>query len=642
MNIHRKLIILVGFGMLLIMTIAVLSLRDNAATLSRTMKGVGEVFADFQRTRTIEKSIADMSLSVHHYMETGSAKHLTSYEDARARVRGTLKDLTGQEHSQQETAILASMSADIDEMERIADRIFSRRSPLKGDRAFTAVDTAALDRLIGSTGRDIEQYQEENTLRMGRITVQLQDAKTRVNDLLIMNLIVSVMFLFALSVYLYRKVSAPLAELWKGTGEVSRGHLDYSIQVAGAHDIALLAERFNEMTLKLKQAYQELEQKLQERTHELAALDAVALTLSESRTLHDLLDRALGHLFDSMTSLEPRGGIFLCDPDNELLHLAVQRGLPPEFSRQEETIRMGECLCGMVAQTGEMLISEKSCEDPRHTRGRGANPHSHIIIPIKSRGMVHGVIFLYPGANFTLKPSDTQMLDAIGAQLGLAVENFRFYSEVKDSSEKFWDLFENARDILFTMDIEGRLTAVNKAAEDFTGYSKIELVGKNLRDFLATPAEGEAARRIFADEKATESQVIEIEAVKRDNSHAFLEISVRKLFKNQALSGFQVSARDVSEQKHMREMILKSERLGALGQLGVAVRHEINNPLTTVIGNTEILLERYEEKDKDLAVRLQSILNNALRIAEIVKRLQEIKQDKVVEYLKGVNMTDLK
>ena len=55
-----------------------------------------------------------------------------------------------------------------------------------------------------------------------------------------------------------------------------------------------------------------------------------------------------------------------------------------------------------------------------------------------------------------------------------------------------------------------------------------------------------------------------------------------------------------------------------------------------------LLLERYEEKDRELSARLQAILTNALRIAEIVKQLQVIKNDKVVDYVKGVKMTDLR
>lgn len=105
--------------------------------------------------------------------------------------------------------------------------------------------------------------------------------------------------------------------------------------------------------------------------------------------------------------------------------------------------------------------------------------------------------------------------------------------------------------------------------------------------------------------------------------------------------GMQFAARDVTEQKGLRALLVKAERLAAIGQVGIAMRHEINNPLTTIIGNTELLLDRLEGAEGELKKRLEVVLDNALRISEIVKRLQGIRQDKTIEYLKGVKMTDL-
>jgi two-component system NtrC family sensor kinase len=404
--------------------------------------------------------------------------------------------------------------------------------------------------------------------------------------------------------------------------------------------ITLLSERIPAMSRNHEHSgTTEQERARFDRTRVLSALDAVALTLSQAHTLKDMFDKSLAGIFDSIDGLEPRGGVYLYETSGEKLLLTAHHGLSPKFVQREEAVRMGECLYSKVARTGDLVYTEHDCEEPYHTDGDRAEPHAHLIIPIKSRGIVLGVVFLYPKKDSHLNSGDLQMLEMIGAQLGLAVENFRFYAEVKESSEKYWDLFENARDILFTVDTVGRLTSVNKAAEEFSGYSRMELVGKNVLDFLTRESIQAAVRILGATSRP---QIMEFEIIKQNGDRAFVEVNARKLFRNKASAGFHVSARDMTEQRNLREQLLKAERLGAIGQVGIAMRHEINNPLTTVIGNVELLLERYAEKDKELKARLEIILSNALRIAESIKRVEELKQDKVVEYLKGVKMTDLK
>lgn len=631
--------------MLLTMTITVLALLDITSSFSRTTAEIGQISSEFQRIWDIEKKISDMSLAVHNYLESGgSVRYRQAYEASRSEVHKALNELSTFNLDRKETNLINSVTGDLGQMEKKAGRIFYLRSPAGRDRTLAADLLTELDSLLVWTGHDIEKYQKENAIEMGSVLNELFRNKIRTNVLFLITLITSIGFLFAFGLYIHRKVSVPLNDLWAGTQAISRGDLDFQIQVHGEGDIVQLGGRFNEMSQRLKQSYAELELKLFDRTRELAALDAVALTLSQAGTLTDVLDKSLAKILDSLAGIEPKGGVFLCEPGGEVLRLMAHKGLSQEFVERETEIKMGECLCGMVAQSGELLFTENSCDAPAHTRGPAGEAHSHIIIPIKSRGIVLGVIFVYPRKDFKLKPSDVQMLDAIGVQLGMAVENFRFYAEVKESSEKFWDLFENSRDILFTTDSSGMLTAVNKETEKFSGYPKVELIGKSIFDFLAPDDVGRAKEMLAGKGTGGPSGLTwtEFEIIKRDGSRAFIEVSARQIMKDGNPAGFQVSARDMTERKSLRELLVKAERLGAIGQVGVAVRHEINNPLTTVIGNIELLIERYEDKDKELTARLGTILNNALRIGEIVKRLQGIKKEKVVDYLKGVKMTDLK
>lgn len=641
MKIHKKLIVLVGVGMLLIMVITILSLQNITAVFSGTTRGVGHISLEVQRMWRIEKEMGSMSMYVHDFLAGGDGKYRGRYEASRAVARRMLNDMSTMDLGRKDMTLLASVVADFNELEKKTDRIFSLRDPLGADRTLAYNLMVEMDGLMEWMGRDIEKYKQESAAQMDDLTGGLRGLMVRVNVMFVVLLAAAVAFLLAFGLYLYQKVSLPLGDLWEGTEEISRGNLGYRIRSHGESDIAKLAERFNEMAGRLKGSYEDLERKLLARTKELAALNSVALALGRTGDMRDTLQNSLLKIVESLSGMEPRGGVFVCEPDGSALRLAAHVGLGRDFVRQEGVIRMGECLCGVVAQTGKLLYTGQCCNDPRHTRGDAGEEHAHIIIPIKSRGKTLGVVFLYPAKQFTINPSDIQLFDAIGSQLGIAVENARLYGEVKESSEKFWDLFENSRDIICTADGAGVLTAVNESMTRFLGYAKTELLGKSIFDFLTEDGAG-IARRAMAGQRDGLRQPMEFEVVRRDGSHAFVEVSVREMRKDQKPVGFQISARDVTEQKQLREMLVKAERLAAIGQMGIAVRHEINNPLTTVIGNIELILDRHGEMPEDLKTRLQAVLENALRIAEIVKRLHEIKHEKTVEYVDGVKMTDLK
>ena len=88
--------------------------------------------------------------------------------------------------------------------------------------------------------------------------------------------------------------------------------------------------------------------------------------------------------------------------------------------------------------------------------------------------------------------------------------------------------------------------------------------------------------------------------------------------------------------------LVRVERLAAIGQIGLAIRHEINNPLMTIMGYAELLLNQREGLPPDLQKKLETIYRGCARIRDVVRRLEDLREDRTVEYLPGMNMTDLR
>ena len=90
-----------------------------------------------------------------------------------------------------------------------------------------------------------------------------------------------------------------------------------------------------------------------------------------------------------------------------------------------------------------------------------------------------------------------------------------------------------------------------------------------------------------------------------------------------------------------QERIIRMERLAAIGEIGLAIRHEINNPLGTILGYAQLLLLQAEGLPSEVCKKLEAISRGAVRIRDVVRRLEEMREERAVEYLPGVSMTDL-
>ena len=112
------------------------------------------------------------------------------------------------------------------------------------------------------------------------------------------------------------------------------------------------------------------------------------------------------------------------------------------------------------------------------------------------------------------------------------------------SEERYRELFENANDMVFTTDLNGRITSINRAGERLSGYSHEEALQLDLKVMLPQAA-AEGAILGLNDLRRRE-----VEMVSRDGRHILLEISMRPILEGGHPVGMQGIARDITDRRN--------------------------------------------------------------------------------------------
>lgn len=170
------------------------------------------------------------------------------------------------------------------------------------------------------------------------------------------------------------------------------------------------------------------------RNQELTGLVEISTVLGHTLDIEELLERTLEKLTGmSVLGIKPEGGIFLLEGDR--LRLAAAKNVSETFRQQHLDLRIGQCLCGLVAQEGEMVICTNNVNDDRHTiHHDGMQPHGDIILPLKAFDRIAGVMFLHTEPNIELGERKLELLRSIGSQLGMAINNAMLFEEAREQS----------------------------------------------------------------------------------------------------------------------------------------------------------------------------------------------------------------
>jgi PAS domain S-box-containing protein len=199
-------------------------------------------------------------------------------------------------------------------------------------------------------------------------------------------------------------------------------------------------------------------------------------------------------------------------------------------------------------------------------------------------------------------------------------------------------LLESFPDLILVVDMEERYTFVSSRVHDLLGYKPDNLLGKKISELEDHSPELVSLYHDVASSKQAFAST-EYGARHHDGSWRTMRASASQLFDAEAkLIGVIISVRDITTERKLEQQVVQSERLAAMGAMIGGVAHELNNPLTAILGVSELMQDKVtDESSRKQLVMLQQ---QARRAAEIVKDLTYFSRPPAPGK-SGINLTEV-
>jgi two-component system cell cycle sensor histidine kinase/response regulator CckA len=180
-------------------------------------------------------------------------------------------------------------------------------------------------------------------------------------------------------------------------------------------------------------------------------------------------------------------------------------------------------------------------------------------------------------------------------------------------------LLQSFPDLILVVDLDECYTFVSSRARELLGYSPEDLVGKKISEMAdQSPELASLYRNVVSGTEAVASA--EYGSRHRDGSWRTMRASGSPLADAEGkISGVIISVRDITLERKLEQQVVQSERLAAMGAMIGGVAHELNNPLTSILGVSELLQDN--ETNETSRKQLAMLQQQARRAAEIVQNL---------------------
>lgn len=187
---------------------------------------------------------------------------------------------------------------------------------------------------------------------------------------------------------------------------------------------------------------------------------------------------------------------------------------------------------------------------------------------------------------------------------------------LEHSERRYRQLMEEASDAIILADRDGRIQKANHRTEELFGYTAEELAGMAILDLLPdrTPAEHPVSYHILREQGRL---LVEQEIHRRDGSPLSVEVHASLL----GDGSMQAIIRDVSERRRMENQLRQAQKMEAVGQLTGGIAHDLNNILTVIQANADLIATALEPNQAESREDLAELQGAARRGAAMIRKL---------------------
>jgi len=292
------------------------------------------------------------------------------------------------------------------------------------------------------------------------------------------------------------------------------------------------------------------------------------------------LQRVLPTLLDFLSKLVPydSANVMLRNGDSQFVVSALRHY--EEFQDVETArfiafdARTNPLLQHMCLTKQSVIVADTHQERGWQWVNGAGHVRNWIGVPLIASGKVIGVYSVDKAEPFFFQAEHVRLAETLAERAATAIRNAQLFEQsqhhvaeleermaerkrtevaLRESEERYRELFENARDAIYVHDLEGNYTRVNRATETLTGYEREELVGHNIAELV--PVEQlRYVRESFCAKVAEQGETsYEIDVLAKDGRRVPIEVRSQAIYENGVMVGVQSTARDITERKLAQE-----------------------------------------------------------------------------------------